>query len=698
MGADFTPSMGEYKDLGAFKFWCQKTLPAVYDDSLSYYELLCKVVNCLNELIANTNETNSNVQKLHNAYIQLQEYVNHYFANLDVQNEINEKLDIMASNGTLTVLLKRLVTTEQAEVIAMLNDVNRQIKVLNDRMTTFSSLPSGSTAGDAELLDIRNGANGVVYESAGDAVRAQFLENNALYNDIANFGIISSNVFDNNFDANGYIDTSTGSDASADGYSRTSKYYPLPNGVDSVELIYKGTSGVQVTILFYDADKNMVKYADVTERLRVCGVPVGGYFRLYKRNIGDVQVFVGTHFNENYEYVEKWRVAYAGLSDGVKNRMYDFIIKPRYNLFNGVYGSAGYIDVADGTELPADDYKRTAEYYPIKKGTLYINLSVPVNTFVVCLYDSNKNYVGYKSLASGSTSEQANVITGGYFRIYTEGTYNGLAYISNAIPADGVIDYEYALHKYIDEERPLNIVNFGDSIIGNTQDYTSVSGAINSKITGAIYNMGFGGCRMSRHATGWNTCSMYKIAEYINSGDFSELLTAVNAEWAGMPSYFRDSAKALSKIDFNDIDVITISYGTNDYREISSVLDNNSKFDYTTVCGALRYAIKLINERYPKIKILVTTPIFRTFYNDDNVIIGDSDNINWGSGTLIDYANAITKSAETMKVQVLNLYTTSQLNAYTRHYYFDADDGTHPNALGRRVMGELIANKILSMV
>ena len=37
------------------RFWCQKVLPLVYDDSLSYYELLCKVVAKLNVLIENNN-------------------------------------------------------------------------------------------------------------------------------------------------------------------------------------------------------------------------------------------------------------------------------------------------------------------------------------------------------------------------------------------------------------------------------------------------------------------------------------------------------------------------------------------------------------------------------------------------------------------------------------------------------------------
>lgn len=40
--------MGELK---YFKFWCYKVLPLVYDDSLSYYEVLCKVVDYINNLI-----------------------------------------------------------------------------------------------------------------------------------------------------------------------------------------------------------------------------------------------------------------------------------------------------------------------------------------------------------------------------------------------------------------------------------------------------------------------------------------------------------------------------------------------------------------------------------------------------------------------------------------------------------------------
>lgn len=85
--------------LTPFRFWCQKVLPLVYDDSLSYYELLCKVVQYLNNTIQAVNETTADVEELKNLYIQLKEYVDNYFYNLNVDEAINNKLDDMVESG-----------------------------------------------------------------------------------------------------------------------------------------------------------------------------------------------------------------------------------------------------------------------------------------------------------------------------------------------------------------------------------------------------------------------------------------------------------------------------------------------------------------------------------------------------------------------------------------------------------------------
>lgn len=43
-------------DIRKLKFWCQKILPLVYDDSLSYYEMLCKLLSYINAFIDKLNE------------------------------------------------------------------------------------------------------------------------------------------------------------------------------------------------------------------------------------------------------------------------------------------------------------------------------------------------------------------------------------------------------------------------------------------------------------------------------------------------------------------------------------------------------------------------------------------------------------------------------------------------------------------
>lgn len=107
--ANFAPTLVGYTGQGEFRFWCQKVLPLVYDDSLSYYELLCKVVKYLNNVIEDVAAVETNVTGLYDAYVQLQEYVNTYFDNVDIQDEINNKLDAMARDGSLTLVLAPII-------------------------------------------------------------------------------------------------------------------------------------------------------------------------------------------------------------------------------------------------------------------------------------------------------------------------------------------------------------------------------------------------------------------------------------------------------------------------------------------------------------------------------------------------------------------------------------------------------------
>lgn len=70
--------------LGPFRYWCQRVLPAAYGDELSYYEVLCKVRDKLNDTITILNQQGENVNGLITLYNQLNERV------IALENEVDD--------------------------------------------------------------------------------------------------------------------------------------------------------------------------------------------------------------------------------------------------------------------------------------------------------------------------------------------------------------------------------------------------------------------------------------------------------------------------------------------------------------------------------------------------------------------------------------------------------------------------------
>lgn len=95
----------EYKNPHYFRFWCQKVLPLVYDDSLSYYEVLCKLTKYLNDLIEDSDRMKENIQALKDAFDELKFYVDNYFDNLDIQDEVNNYFDSLKESGEIEAIL-----------------------------------------------------------------------------------------------------------------------------------------------------------------------------------------------------------------------------------------------------------------------------------------------------------------------------------------------------------------------------------------------------------------------------------------------------------------------------------------------------------------------------------------------------------------------------------------------------------------
>ena len=74
-----------------FRFWCQKVLPLVYDDSLSYYEVLCKVVTYINKLITDNNQIINELDALQEELKIVQNWIDNFDTTI-IEELIKENL------------------------------------------------------------------------------------------------------------------------------------------------------------------------------------------------------------------------------------------------------------------------------------------------------------------------------------------------------------------------------------------------------------------------------------------------------------------------------------------------------------------------------------------------------------------------------------------------------------------------------
>lgn len=97
----------DFKKICPFKWYVLQNFPFIEADfdSITYYQLLCKLAEEINKVINSNNSIGQQTEILTNAFNELQDYINHYFDTLNIQEEINNKLDEMAENGQLADII-----------------------------------------------------------------------------------------------------------------------------------------------------------------------------------------------------------------------------------------------------------------------------------------------------------------------------------------------------------------------------------------------------------------------------------------------------------------------------------------------------------------------------------------------------------------------------------------------------------------
>lgn len=245
------------------------------------------------------------------------------------------------------------------------------------------------------------------------------------------------------------------------------------------------------------------------------------------------------------------------------------------------------------------------------------------------------------------------------------------------------------------------VIFFGDSIVGNVRDETSITGLLEAELGVSVYNGAFGGSMLTkrevedRAASMANSISMVELAKAMAADDFS-VQNAGIATCAVM-GYFPEAVYGFSRIDLHEAKMIIIEHGANDYLAGITRENPDDPMDIYTFGGALRTVLELLQKSYPETKIVLCTPTYCWL----NRLGMDCAELDFGDGILEEYVNLELEIAEAYGVDVIDNYHDSGIGGAGIAFEMWSEyteDGLHLNEQGRRLIVGRIADHVRGQI
>ncbi|MCM1056793.1 MAG: SGNH/GDSL hydrolase family protein [Firmicutes bacterium] len=241
-------------------------------------------------------------------------------------------------------------------------------------------------------------------------------------------------------------------------------------------------------------------------------------------------------------------------------------------------------------------------------------------------------------------------------------------------------------------EQKVQIVVFGDSVMGEVRDETAVPALLETLLGKSVFNAGFGGTCASRSEQGRTldytrgTFSLVALAKAVEADDFGVQQSVIMRE--SNTEYYAGVIDELEKLDFSGVDIYLIQHGLNDYQVGVPIDDPEDPYDEHSFLGALRVTVRALKSRSPEARIVLVSPLF-TWYTDERQETCEA--ADHGGGVLEDYVNAELSLAGELGVEVLDIYHDFFPHEEWEDWKLYSRDGMHPNEAGREKMARRIA-------
>ena len=123
-------------------------------------------------------------------------------------------------------------------------------------------------------------------------------------------------------------------------------------------------------------------------------------------------------------------------------------------------------------------------------------------------------------------------------------------------------------------------------------------------------------------------------------------------------------------------------------KQDATVYTNETQTEFKE---ALRHSIETISNAYPNIKIVLCTPIYRFWMDENGEFLEDSDTYVKSTYKLTDFVQWIKGVGSEYNLYVIDNYNDSGINSTNREVLYD---GTHPNEIGIKMIAENMTKKL----
>lgn len=257
------------------------------------------------------------------------------------------------------------------------------------------------------------------------------------------------------------------------------------------------------------------------------------------------------------------------------------------------------------------------------------------------------------------------------------------------------LDYIQPLEKSQMDGKPsddkITILCLGNAPFADDGDENALTAelakAMNATCMNAAFSDSFQSQKNSEYSDEYpaDGISLYQVTRALTSGDFSIVSSAA----ASVSEEAAIKAEAVKNIDMSMADAVVIMYDLSDYVDLRPAYDPGNTSNLLTYCGALESSIKLIQEKYPYIRIVVLSTPACGKTIDDFYVDGDIQDL--GNGTLIDYLGHEANTAMGNGISFIDTYF-GVINVETRSKLIK--DDYHLNQDGAKAVAERFAKLI----